>query len=61
MSKKTVSTPVMLLVVYKYNFLITNHWIIEIFNVCLEQNMGIPQEIADFKNPEEPESGLELD
>lgn len=51
----------MLLVVYKYIFLITNHWIIEILDVCLEQNMGIPQEIADFKNPEEPESGLELD
>lgn len=51
----------MQLVVYKYKFLITNHWIIEIFVVCLERNMGIPQEIADFKNPEEPESGLELD
>lgn len=51
----------MLLVVYKYNFLITNHRIIEIFVVCLERTIGIPQEIADFKNPEEPESGLELD
>lgn len=49
------------LVVYKYNFFITNHWIIELFVVCLERNMGIPQEIADSKNPEEPEWGLELD
>lgn len=56
----------MLLVVYKYNYQsldhwIINHWIIEIFVVSLERTIGIPQEIADFKNPEEPESGLELD
>lgn len=51
----------MLLVVYIYNFPITNNWISEIFVICLERNMGIPQEIADFMNPEEPESGLELD